>query len=527
MSAAQQPPSSPAADDQAAVLEFLSRPESYAPPPADVVRIDTHSAAVFLAGATAYKIKRAVRYPFLDFSTLEKRRLACLNELAVNRRTAGQLYQGVVPITRESSGALAIAGAGEPVEWAVKMARFEQSALYDQMAREGRLEIDHMAPLADTILAFHAGAPRIIEREESVAAFARLLSENEAAMRDNPAIFEPQRAERLIAASRCCFERLQPLLRERAMMGYVRHCHGDLHLRNIVEIDGRPVLFDAIEFDDAIATVDVLYDLAFLLMDLLFRGLSAHANALFNRYLGAARVADLRGLAALPFYLSTRALIRSKAEVLRAAASDDAGAKAEATAAARAYFDLAASLIAPAPPRLIAVGGLSGSGKSTLARALAPCIAPPPGAVHLRSDAERKRLFGVPEHERLPPAAYAATVTETVYHALRRKAAVIARAGHSAVVDAVHGRADERAAMEKVARDHGVAFTGLWLEAGADVLLDRVAQRRGDASDATTAVVREQLERDVGPLTWRRLRADGPLDTTLSACLDALGIKTR
>ncbi len=197
-------------------------------------------------------------------------------------------------------------------------------------------------------------------------------------------------------SSRDALAALSPLLQARARGGYVRHCHGDLHLRNIVEIDGKPVLFDAIEFDDALATIDVLYDLAFLLMDLCKRGLLAHANSVLNAYLDKEGSSfNLLGLAALPLFLSMRAMIRAKVELLRAGKA----AKGEAEAArleARAYVELARDFLkAPRRPRLIAIGGLSGSGKSAVARAIAPHVGACPGAVHVRSDVERKRLFGV------------------------------------------------------------------------------------------------------------------------------------
>jgi hypothetical protein len=197
----------------------------------------------------------------------------------------------------------------------------------------------------------------------------------------------------------------------------VRHCHGDLHLRNIVEIAGKPVLFDAIEFDDSLATIDVLYDLAFLLMDLGKRGLEAHANEVLNAYLDVeGSTGNLLGLAALPLFLSMRAMIRAKVELLRASKADAEEAKAQARDEARAYFELARSFIMSADrARLIAIGGLSGSGKSAVARRIARRIGAFPGAVHVRSDVERKRLFGFPPNMRLPDRAYAVEISDEVY----------------------------------------------------------------------------------------------------------------
>ena len=230
-----------------------------------------------------------------------------------------------------------------------------------------------------------------------------MLGDNAGIFAAHPATVPPQAARALAAASRESLARLAPLLEARARGGYVRHCHGDLHLRNIVEIDGAPVLFDAIEFDDRLATIDVLHDLAFLLMDLGKRGLKAHANAVLNAYLDArASTGNLVGLAALPLFLSMRAAVRAKVELLRAGLAAPGSADA-AREEARAYFALARDFLdARAAPRLIAIGGLSGSGKSAVARAIAPHIGAFPGAVHVRSDIERKRLFGVGPLERLP-----------------------------------------------------------------------------------------------------------------------------
>ena len=239
----------------------------------------------------------------------------------------------------------------------------------------------------------------------------------------------------------------------------MRRGHGDLHLGNIALIDGAPVPFDAIEFDPLIAAGDVLYDLAFLLMDLVERRLTDAANVVLNRYLTETRRDEnLDALAALPLFMSLRAAIRAK---VTAARRDQAGDKQDEIAnAARAYFTLACELIAPPAATLVAVGGLSGTGKSVLARRLAPHVLPVPGAVWLRSDVERKALFGVGETERLPAEAYTAEAGARVYASLNAKAKRIIAAGHSAVIDAVFARPDERAAAAAISdRFHGLFLT--------------------------------------------------------------------
>src|SRR5262245_9576200 len=270
---------------QSEVLDFMGRPQAYDPPPATVERIDTHASSVFLAGPFAYKIKRAVRYPFLDFSTLEKRHEACLNELRVNARTAPQLYLEVLPITAGAGSEFHISGKGRAVEWVLLMRRYDQDKLYDRMAEARKLPLASMAPLAKVIARFHDSTNRLLNPDHSVAPLQAILRDNEQAFDASRDVIPQDSARGLARLSHERLAALIPLLRARALGGYVRHCHGDLHLRNIVEIEGKPVLFDAIEFDASFATIDVLYDLSFLLMDLGNRGLIAHANAVLNVYL--------------------------------------------------------------------------------------------------------------------------------------------------------------------------------------------------------------------------------------------------
>jgi hypothetical protein len=298
-------------------------------------------------------------------------------------------------------------------------------------------------------------------------------------------------------------------------------------LRNIVEIEGKPVLFDAIEFDDSLATIDVLYDLAFLLMDLGKRGLAAHANAVLNAYLDEkGSTGNLLGLAALPLFLSMRAMIRAKVEILRASKADRREIKGEARSEARAYFALARAFHAPAERRLIAIGGLSGSGKSAVAAAIAPHVGAFPGAVHVRSDVERKRLFGVGPQTRLPGRAYAAEISDEVYAICRERARLALKAGRTVIVDAVHAKPEERAAIESLAAEAGVRFTGLWLEAPREVMRARVAKRQGDVSDATPSVVDEQLRYEIGPQSFEIIDAGLPLERVVAASLDAIGAAT-
>lgn len=493
---------------QQPVFDFLGDPASHGGMP--VKRIDTHAASVFLAGDRALKIKRAVRFPFLDFSTLEKRKRACESEIAINRAFAPAIYRGVIAITRDGVGQLAIGGKGEPVEWVVEMRRFDENQTLDHLAEAGRIDDTLADALGRAVAAAHRLAPTVTDANFNEA-FAKIIAQNEAELAGEPDVLPLHELRALAAATRAAFERVKPLLIARERAGLVRRCHGDLHLGNIVLIDGKPVLFDAIEFDDRIATGDVFYDLAFLLMDLIERGLHSAANITFNRYLTETRrIHDLDALAALPLFMSVRAAIRAK---VTAARRKQSGSREEALVSARGYATLAQRLLAPAKPQLVTVGGLSGTGKSLLARALAPDLSPFPGAVILRSDVERKALFGAGETERLPELAYAGDATAKVYATLTEKARRVTAAGHSAIVDAVFAQPAERTEIEKVAGS--AEFHGLFLTADLETRLARVGTRAGDASDADTSVARKQDQLDLGRIKWSKVDASGTPDETL------------
>ena len=479
---------------------------------------------MFLAGDRALKIKRAIKLPYLDFSTLEKRRHVCEREVEINSRTAPEIYLGVVPITRGPDGRFALGGEGDVVEWAVDMKRFGQECLLNHMAEKGELDLALIARLAEHIADFHAAAEPNLDAD-GVKVIANVVGDTVSTFEAAGDVLPADAAQHYGEAIHSVLSDQSDLLRQRARRGYVRLCHGDLHLRNIVLLHGEPTLFDAIEFDDKMATIDVLYDLAFLLMDLWHRGLKPHANLLNNLYLARAGDAqDLAGLAALPLFLSCRAAVRAMVGLHflpNAAASE----RAETIQGIRSYFELAGQMLRPEPPRLVAVGGLSGTGKSTLGAALAPHFGAVPGALHLRSDVERKRLFRVELTDRLGQDAYRPAVNARVYHELNRRAKAGLEAGQSVLVDAVFLRAEERASLQAVADELGVPFSGIWLSAPEQVLLERVAGRVGDASDATPAVVRKQLELPSGPISWAPVEAGGSIEAVLAQSLTTLGIE--
>jgi aminoglycoside phosphotransferase family enzyme len=357
----------------------------------------------------------------MDFSTLEKRRVASAREVEINKRLAPEIYIGVVPITRDKVGRLQIAGSGEIVEWAVRMRRFDQTALLSHIVEAGPISSDLAIALADVVFESHRAATPVPGEADTewVRHLVTLVSTTLTTLQDSFDAAEIQSFNERVAVE---MRHATAGVKARAAAGFVRRCHGDLHLNNIVLWHGCPMLFDAIEFNEELATIDTLYDLAFLLMDLDRRGQRRVANTVLNRYLWRSGAdLDLRGLEALPLFLGLRAAIRALVTAERVQ-QESVEFAARDRRIAHDYFKSANTYLGPPAPRLVVVGGLSGTGKSTLARALAPELGPAPGAVHLRSDLERKRLYGVAETARLEPEAYTQPTSTAVYAVLYAKA---------------------------------------------------------------------------------------------------------
>lgn len=503
--------------DQTDVLGFLKDPASYGEQAIPVTTTTTHISVLFFVGQRVFKLKRAVREPYIDFSTVAQRLTACRQELNLNRRTAPMLYVGVRRITRESDGRLAFDGLGELVDAVVEMIRFDENTLFDRMAVQGQLTPALLTELARTVAHFHVDAA-IDHRRTGIAGIASVLDTNEQALAATD-VFDADKVATLVAGLRTALYRHKALLNARECAGKVRRCHGDLHLRNICLVGGNPTLFDCLEFDEDIAAIDVLYDLAFLVMDLWHRGLESGANLVFNRYLDECDETD--GLPLMPFFMAIRASIRAHVTATQAEQASNARRK-ELVFEAEAYLALAVRLIAPARARIVAIGGLSGTGKSTVAAVVASQIGPAPGARVLASDRIRKRLHGVRAEVGLPKQAYCPEVSEHVYAALVQDARAVLSTGHAVVADAVFDRAANREQIKHAARDIKIPFTGIWLYARPETLFTRVDARRGDASDATVDVVRAQLASQSNPHDWIWVEADGAITATAARVVEAI-----
>ncbi|MFI4973496.1 MAG: AAA family ATPase [Caulobacterales bacterium] len=453
--------------------------------------IETSCARVFLLPGRALKLKKPVDFGFLDFSTPRKRLWALDRELAFNRRTSPDIYRRLAAITREGSG-FAFDGPGEVVDYALEMRRFDPDAVLCE--HPDRLTGELAEALGRMIARFHADAP--VRRDGGgVKALGYTIRTNAEHLRTLADRLGGEAVDRVIAATDAAFADASPLLEARRSSGFARHCHGDLHLGNILLEEGEPRLFDCIEFNDLLSEIDVLYDVAFLLMDLDIRDRPQIASRVMNAYLDEALrgfpEAFLDGLAALPLMLSARAAVR--AHVTAYQGEIESG---------RTYLAAAERHLRPAPATLTAIGGVSGTGKTTLARLVAPDLASAPGAVILRSDEARKRGPGQAHDAPAPPRAYDPAAVRNVYAALFREARRILDAGRSVILDATFLDADLRASAAAVAKGAGVAFHGVWLTAPRPLLEQRLFARAGDASDATVATLRLQLTRDPGQIDW-------------------------
>ena len=500
---------------QVEVIAFLSEARNL-PGRAPVEVVHTHGAIVFLSDRTAYKIKRDVRYDYLDFSTLQKRHDMLVRELELNAPAAPSIYRDVLAVTRDKGGRLHLGGKGEAVEWVLRMHRFDAVDELDKVAGRGALDDRLAARLGEVIAQYHVTSP---PRRETTGSdlIGAILDELHTAFAAMTSKLEADQVGQYRSASERVFRRVADTLDVRSKDGHVRRCHGDLHLRNIVLIGSEPTLFDALEFDETLGTCDVLYDLAFLLMDLRHIDLARAANIVLNSYLFHAASPDhLAGLSLLPLFQSIRAAIRAMVAVQTARFNPDDDLLLPG---ARGYLSGALAFLNPPPAQLIAIGGPSGTGKTVLAALLAPGIGAAPGAVHLRSDLERKALFGVAPLSRLPGSAYGPGVNARVHNILRDKACAILSAGHSVILDATWLDEEERVLLPALARQAGVTFAGLWLRADLEILETRVSKRCGDASDADVAVVRRQAERMSVPACWTQVDASGSPDET---CRQAL-----
>ncbi len=514
-------------------LSGLLRPEAYPHPVAGVQCVQTHLSWVLLAGDFAYKIKRPVHYPFVDFTDPLARERMCREELRLNARFAPQLYLSVEPV-RTGDGGARFGGTGEPIEWAVRMRRFDRSAELDRLVESDDVAAADMAAFGAALAARHDTLPvddqtaacEIVERT------ARTLQANVREARASLGAVGLKLPDDGVAGEldRRFISSIGSLS-QRALAGRVRECHGDLHLSNIVRLDGELVAFDCLEFDPALRWLDVADDVAFLLADLAGYGRRDLARAFLQGYLDASGDFDL--LEVVDLFAAHRALVRAKVLAIRAATADAASSRERVLGRCRGYLSVAAEALAPREGMLVLVGGVSGSGKTWLSARMAERL----GGLHLRSDLERKRLAGLSPtaNSRSAPGAglYTPEWSERTYDRLLRAAGHALSSGRMAFVDATFQEAAAARRFAHLAAERGVACCRLECTAPESVLRERILRRRaegGDASEADLAVLARQLaQRRPGesapgaPLVVLDTSRADALDIAVSAILSSSG----
>ncbi len=473
----------------------MLKPEVYDHPAKNIELIETHISWVILTGDFAYKIKKPVDFGFLDFSTLEKRHTCCLQELYLNRRLAPALYLDVVAITGTQSEPL-ISGVGKAFEYAVKMTQFPQSAQLDHMLTAGKLNTEHIDSIAHMVAEFHqttdiADDSQAFGNEDMVY---QPVEENFTQINEH--LDTAPYKDKLAALVQWCnaeFISLKPVFKQRKHHGFIRECHGDMHLRNLVWLEGRALAFDCIEFNEKLRWIDVISEVAFLAMDLQDRKQPQLANRFLNSYLEL--TGDYEGLAVLPFYLCYRALVRAKVNALRLEQKDLTTEERKNTVDAfESYLDLAVSYTQQSSPGLIIMRGLSASGKSTISQQLLDAS----GDIRIRSDVERKRLFGTGSTDStsgdVDSGIYTKEASRQTYEKLIEITSKIIRAGYSVIVDAAFLKHEQREPFQNLAKTLEVPYVILEVTAPAEILRQRITRRKNDVSDADLAVLEHQLE---------------------------------
>jgi aminoglycoside phosphotransferase family enzyme/predicted kinase len=506
------------AKQMGALIKALQQPEVYAHNVENLTVIETHISWLILTGPYAYKIKKPLMLGFLDFSTLDKRRYYCYEELRLNRRLAPQIYLDVVPITGSITHPC-LSDSGTPIEYMVKMIQFPQQARLDYYLQQGELSPDLIENLTNKVATFHQhiaissqgspyGIPKAVLQSalENFEQMAPLLEEEN----------DRRQITRLQQWTQEKWRQLQPEFSGRKEAGFVRECHGDLHLGNIALINKNFIIFDCIEFNDSLRWIDVINELAFLVMDLEHQGHQNLAHCCLNLYLEYC--GDYSGLSVLNYYKVYRALVRTKIAAIRLEQRPlTTEAKTTIKASYRSYLKLASNYIYSIKTFLIITHGLSGSGKTTLSQSFLERF----GAIRLRSDIERKRLYNLKPQERpgegVATGIYAKESSHLTYQRLQQLAEAVLKAGYPVIVDAAFLKQKQRQAFQNLAKNLEVPFAILDFRCDLQNLRKRIQERQCknyDASDASITILEYQRATQES-LTNIEQKSALPIETSL------------
>lgn len=505
-----------------ALIKALQNPALYPHETAGFQVIETHISVVILTGPYAYKLKKPVNFGFLDFTSLDARKHFCHEEVRLNQRLTSGLYLDVLPITG-SPEAPQLGGDGEPFEYVIRMRQFPQEQLLDQMLQRGELGSAEIDALTRQIARFHLDAPVVAQGHHLAQPDAIMAPVRQNFEQIRPLLSEAadlQQLDALEAWAEDCFQRLLPLLEQRCQNGSIRECHGDIHLGNATVLDGEVVLFDCIEFNEPFRLIDIACDAFFLAMDLEDRGQHALARRFTNNWLE--QTGDYGCLPLINFYKAYRAMVRAKVNLFRIAQENDPAVQAEVLRQYRSYTHLAESYSA-IPTRFLAIThGVSASGKSTVAMKLVEELA----ALRLRSDVERKRLFGKQTVAGNPvdTVLYSPELTQQTYDHLHQQATAALQAGYPVAIDATYLKQEQRQQAAEVAHACGVPLLILDCQAPDEVLAKWLAERQADGtdpSDATLEVIAAQRATRQ-PLTAEEQQYSQTVLTNEVASMDSL-----
>ena len=491
--------------NQHILIEALQNPSLFAHATDDMALIETHISWVLLCGPYAYKIKKALDLGFLDFTTLEKRAFYCSEELRLNGRLAPQLYLEVVPICGSPQNPQ-INGSGEAIEYAVKMRRFSQEGLLSDMVRDDRLTTTHIDQIIAQVAQFHMDiptAPQASPYGTPQHVHAPVLENFAHILQGNCSAAHVQQIGEIQTWAEGEYHRWLRQFDARKQQGFIRECHGDMHLGNMAVIDDLPVIFDGIEFNPDLYWIDVMSEIGFLLMDLEDYGKPQYAYRFLNGYLEV--TGDYAGVQVLTYYKAYRAAVRAKIASIRLSQELTEAEHGEALAHFERYLALAVGYTQPQHPILLITHGLSGSGKSTLSAPLAECM----GAIRIRSDRERQRLFGRSSSSgkitSIDTGIYASDASAQTYQRLAELAGVILAAGYPVIVDATFLEKSQRDQFHELAEGLSVPMRILHFHAEPEVLKQRVSARQSEGSDISEAdlvVLEHQLD------TYQPMAAD-------------------
>lgn len=508
-------------DSQNDVIKALSNPATYSGRVQQIEMIQSHISILFLVGNTVYKLKRAVEYPNVDFSTPEKRKIACVNEMKRSTVYAPHLIIGTKSVRRLKNGRIKLGGqSGEEIDTVLVMKRIPKQSILSNLLPDESFDRFETMDLAERLSDLHAKA-KIYRTKFGADVLRRAIFANESILSCfAPDLFNREQLNQLISNSLKRLDKQTPLIHFRQKCGRVRKCHGDLLLSNIAYDKKEFLFFSPIEYDNTLECIDTLYDLSYLLMDMESRGLRRLTNILFNHYM--AYTNDIDGYPLLPLYQSVRAAFRASvfARLSKLVSEDE---KQQTVGQAKHYFELACQFLTEHQPILIACGGLSGSGKSRVAREIGWMINPAPGAVILRDDIVKKQITGLAPHQEFNKVNDTPVFTKLVYDVLREQAKTALKVGSCVIVDALFFNPAERRAIEKLAQEMNVPFIGFWMDAPIEVRAARIKKRKRNPSDVREVKELEsQLTLKTGRVNWHKIMTDGPRDQTIQKVLVVL-----